>query len=183
MTIENPLLSYLYLLRELLALIGMPGACVLREDDCTTAGTPYQKARAWFSTCWGIASTIAIVCQHPLPHPERLEGQKTSRSAIYPFELATKYVEGLISELQNTGSLTNETVVASAKLHLEYQKKNDTLLPFTGPFEAWVEIGQSKIAQVRHADVYQGEGQGNRGVRRQVVRGRPAEVLHGGRLR
>ena len=128
----------------------MPGACVLREDDCTTAGTPYQKARAWFSTCWGIASTIASVCQHPLPHPERLEGQKTSRSAIYPFELATKYVEGLISELQNTGSLTNETVVASAKLHIEYQKKNDTLLPFPGPFEAWVETGRSKVAQVRH---------------------------------
>ena len=104
-TTEDPCLSYLDLLREMLGLIGMPGACVLREDDRPTAGTPYQKARAWFSTCWGIASTIVSVWQHPLPHPERLEGQKTFRSAIYPWELATKYVEGVISELQNNGSL------------------------------------------------------------------------------
>ena len=65
-------------------------------------------------------------------------------------ELAIKYVEGMISELQNTGSLTNETAMESAKWHLEYQRSNAMLLPFMGPFEAWVETGRSKIAQVRH---------------------------------
>ena len=137
---------------ELLGLIGMPGVCILREDDCTTAGTPYQKARAWFSTCWGIASKMASVCNHPLPHPERLEGSKTSLSAIYPPEVATKYVEGVVSKLQNFGRLTSEEARDSLKLYLENIEPftDSPKVFFTGPFVDWVERGRFKIEQVRH---------------------------------
>ena len=149
-TTENPLLSYLYLFTEILGIIGLPGMCLLREDDCTTAGTPYQKARAWMSSCWGIASSISSVCRHPLPHPERLEGSRTSQSAIYPPELAEKYVIGAIAEYQNSGSFGMDTTQESARLYLEHFEALEHRIHFTGPFAKWIEAGRSKLDQVRH---------------------------------
>ena len=40
--VENPLLSYLYMLNELLGVMGCPGVTVFRENDCTAVGSPWM---------------------------------------------------------------------------------------------------------------------------------------------
>ena len=44
--VEQLLLSYLLLQTGFLGICGTPGFVLFRADDCTAAGTPYQKARA-----------------------------------------------------------------------------------------------------------------------------------------
>ena len=99
--IEQPLLSYLYLRHVMQGLLGAPGVVCFRSDDCMVCGTPWQKARAWVTTCKGIADRTAVRCIHPTPHPERLVGAKTRQSAPYGRELVSSLVEGAIAELQN----------------------------------------------------------------------------------
>ncbi len=48
--VEQPLLSYLLLQTGFLGICGAPGFVLFRADDCTAAGTPYQKARAWITS-------------------------------------------------------------------------------------------------------------------------------------
>ena len=102
------------------------------------------------SSCWGIASSISSVCRHPLPHPERLEGSRTSQSAIYPEELAEKYVTGAIAEYQNFGRFTMSTTEESARLYLEHFEALEHRIHFSSASVQWTEAGRAKLDQVRH---------------------------------
>ena len=104
------------------------------------------------STCWGIAALMASICRHPLPHPERLVGSRTGQSAIFPPELATKYVEGAIAEKQNTGRLSSEEATASMRMYADTVDAADDPhnVLFAGPFADWVHAGRAKLEQLRH---------------------------------
>ncbi len=65
-TFENPLLSYGFLMDELLLLIGLPHFVAARSDHYRS-GTPYQKAQVWTGNSEGLA-TCAAVCNHPQKH-------------------------------------------------------------------------------------------------------------------
>eukprot|EP00969_Alexandrium_andersonii_P244022 10781993-Alexandrium_andersonii.AAC.1 len=51
-TVENPLLSYLWLLDEWLEVLGVPGMRLVRIDHCMF-GAPYQKPQLWATNCPG----------------------------------------------------------------------------------------------------------------------------------
>ena len=84
-------------MKELLVLIGLDGFAAVRADDCSY-GAPYQKGQIWVGNTQGLAS-IATTCNHPGRHPDPLHGIKTRRSALYPRELVTKLVAGVVDEL------------------------------------------------------------------------------------
>ena len=48
--IENPLTSYLWLLSEVLGLIGMPRRALTRVGQCIVCGAPFQKPQLWLPT-------------------------------------------------------------------------------------------------------------------------------------
>ena len=155
--LEQPLLSYLLLFRELQGLMGMPGIFLLRADDCMS-GTPYMKPRAWFTTAASLAGSTAAVCSHPNPHPEQITGGGKSRStAPYPKVLVIKLVEGVISELEVNGSLVNNVAKEAAQLYLEslgarrrLRKAAPTMAFSAPPFDSWVASGAAKVRQIRH---------------------------------
>ena len=60
---------------------------------------------------------MASVCNHPLPHP-RLEG-RTSAGSTYLYKAVTKYVEGVILDLDNFGEIISVTVQQSFDANLK----------------------------------------------------------------
>ena len=71
---------------------------------------------------------MASVCNHPLPHP-RLEG-RTSAGSTYLYKVVTKYVEGVILDLDNFG----EIIIGTTQLSFEaYLKDPSGLNRFAGP--------------------------------------------------
>ena len=92
--------------------------------------------------------------EHPEPHPERLQGGKARQSAPYPKELVAKLVEGVVSELQNFGTITSPDATGSFRIYLDSLdiSAGDQAfsVAFEGVFEAWVKAGQARVYQIRH---------------------------------
>ena len=90
--IENPLMSYLWMLEEFLILMGLPGMALVRIDQCTY-GTPYQKPQLWLTTNERLKDYSAL-CYHVKPHGVTLVGKAKARaSEPYPPELAADITE------------------------------------------------------------------------------------------
>ena len=102
-TFENPLVSYGFLLDELLAIAGMHEVVCVPTDHCQY-GAPYQKGQIWLGNATGLVRAAAV-CNHPGPHPDPLHGLKTRRSAPYPRQLVLALIEGMVAELLDTGML------------------------------------------------------------------------------
>ena len=102
--VENPLLSYLFLQTELLALIGSPEFVSARADQCMS-GAPYQKGQIWTGNVDGL-TTFGEVCNHHGRHPEELTGGATTRrSAPYPRALMEKLIGCLDVSFREAGAL------------------------------------------------------------------------------
>ena len=95
--VENPLLSFLWLMREMLGLAGQPHWRLVRTDHCRF-GTSYQKPQLWLTNGPGL-EVVGLVCNHPRPYAERLEGSRTRRSQPYPLPLAAALVEAIAAGL------------------------------------------------------------------------------------
>ena len=76
--LENPLMSYLWLFDELLAIMGMAGMVLTRIDHCT-CGAPYQKPQLWLSSNPEMEAAGAV-CTHPNnAHTENISGGHKAR--------------------------------------------------------------------------------------------------------
>ena len=89
--VENPLLSFLWLLEEMLALCGLPHMRLVRTDHCQF-GTPYQKPQLWLTNCPG-AEGIGAVCCHPKPHAVRLPCFRSAKIQLF-FYFANRLGQG-----------------------------------------------------------------------------------------
>ena len=105
--IENPLMSFLWLLHEVQAMAGMVGMHLVRIDQCTV-GTPYQKGQLWLTSVAELADEGAT-CSHPGPHPERLVGNKTRQSSPYPKRLTEKIVGAVGRSFESATAVPEHT--------------------------------------------------------------------------
>ena len=153
-TVEQPLLSYLYILDEFAELAGFPGLYLFRQDDCMY-GTAYRKSRGWLTSCASMTRAAAKICEHAGPHPEWVRGSSSRKSATYPKELVIALVKGVIHELELTGSLTDATAKESAQLYIarrdqRINKKKRSAL------QDWLERGRKKVYSIRHGALVAG---------------------------
>ena len=93
---------------------------MIRSDQCTSAGTPYQKPQVWLTTIPNMIS-IAAVCSHKTPHEVKLVGSNTRRSQPYPRELALKIVESWISQYTTSGRLGDSAATVAVNAYLVEQ--------------------------------------------------------------
>ena len=121
MLVENPQLSYLWLMRDMLVLIGLKGLYLVRIDQCCH-GTPYQKPQVWLTTNPELAR-FAKKCYHP-KHVESLVGSKTRQSAPYPKELCEDLITSFV-DLQQSGETVSPQLRKDAQQVLSrlYGKK------------------------------------------------------------
>ena len=157
-TIENPLMSYLWKIEEMQGLMGSPGFNITRADHCTY-GTPYQKPQIWCSNCPKLTS-VGSVCLHREPHLVRLEGKWTRRSNPYPRELALAIIQALVSYYNETGKFCDPKSSQALKAHLIEGKSNPDRnvrkkwkqapsehrpIKVTGFWKEWAPIGDLRI--------------------------------------
>ena len=90
---EDPPFSYLWLLEEFRGVAGLECIHLVRADYCM-CGTPCQKAGCFLSNN-PYLNLVACVCIRPRPHPARLTGQQTRKSAPYPRQLCLRMVEAM----------------------------------------------------------------------------------------
>jgi len=138
--IENPLLSFVWLMEELCGLAGDLNFLFVRTDHCMY-GTPYQKPQLWLTNCALLAAAGAVCC-HPRPHPERLEGSRSRRSQPYPLPLAGKLVECLAAELRDRPAAARAAAV-ERRVRLKTPAGS-------APSPEAVLLGRQMLARVRH---------------------------------
>ena len=157
--IENPLLSYMWLLQEVAGLGGMPGTYLTRIDQCMTAGTPYQKGQVWFSTVLALTGAGSVCC-HKEKHQQLLSGGcNARRTAPYPRELAVAVVESVVANLRDTGRMGDPAATKAAGEYLDSitgsepkrRSKNKTQeLGFCmkGEYLDWIKQGLARISHL-----------------------------------
>ena len=117
------------------------------------AGTPHQKPRGSYSTCRSIAQATASRCYHGVPHPVIMVGSKTREVAPYARDLVGTLVSGVISEQQNTVTITSPEGTASARFYLEElgkRKRAGKQAQYIGVFADWMIAGLKNINQIRN---------------------------------
>ena len=111
--VENPWLSYLWLMPEMLALIGLPGLYLVRIDQCMH-GTPFKKPQMWLTSNPELIKD-ARKCLHPT-HAIRLEGTATTKSSRYPVELAEAITDSWIRCSESKTRVPTSLATAAASL-------------------------------------------------------------------
>ena len=155
--VENPWLSYLWLIPEMLALIGIPGLHLVRIDQCT-CGTPFQKPQMWLTTNPHLIE-YAQKCYHG-KHEEKLEGSLTSQSSVYPEELAEKITEAWVLCRQANCQVSKETkeIAQLMRRRLRALRKDHPNNPGEvlgeglkdNSLQKSIKTGQAVVTQMRH---------------------------------
>ena len=110
------------------------------------AGTPYQKPRGW-------SEATALRCDRGVPHPVRLVGSNTRESAPYARDRVGTLVSGVISERQNTVTITSPEGTASARFYFEELGKRKCAgkqAQYIGVFADWMIAGLKNMNQIRN---------------------------------
>ncbi len=110
--VENPLMSYLWLMDEFKALMALVGFAIVRIDQCTV-GMPFRKGQLWLTSLSELVQDGAK-CFHPTAHPERLVGGKTRQSAPYP-ERLTDIITAAFARAVEKGEKVTENTRTTAR--------------------------------------------------------------------
>ena len=145
---ENPLMSFLWMLPEIMRLIALEGMAFIRSDYCMS-GTAYQKPGAFLGTSSKLGG-IAKVCTHVGRHPERLEGSRTRQSSPYPRPLVLGMVEGWIAMLNEIGGLIQSSTRAQAQALLKVLQTRHKGREERPRFHKLYAIANYRLSQLRH---------------------------------
>ena len=117
-------------------------------------GAPYQLPQVWIGNTESLIN-LANVCTHPGPHVP-LRGNSSRRTMPYPRELAWKFVQGIVAELQNhtrigidLSNLLPEINFDDAPKRL-LKKRSPASAPFGSAHEVLLANDLRKIQELRY---------------------------------
>ena len=147
---ELPLFSYLWMLPEFKAFLGMKGIHVIRCDYCQH-GTPYQRCGLFVGNNPHLP-WMATTCTHVGKHPERVTTPHTRRCSPYPRSLCFSFCETLVAvKHDNSQLLVAKEALTSSGLGTVGKLGDCSLRPHVskdGLFNL-CPIGERRLSQVR----------------------------------
>ena len=116
--IGRPLFSHLWMLDELLGLIGALGFSLVRIGQRMLCGTHYQKPQLWLTKVTSLCA-LGCRCAHRSHEANLSGGHWVEQTASYPCGLATPIVDAVTSDLDSRGRVGSARAVTTTQTYLD----------------------------------------------------------------